>query len=51
MGAQGMNRLESYRKRFREWEDPTGLQNKILFLIDLLKTFHLGMDFVRLKVC
>eukprot|EP00111_Clytia_hemisphaerica_P006851 TCONS_00019802-protein len=24
MGAQGPNRLQNYRKRFKEWEDPTG---------------------------
>ena len=24
MGAQGPSRLKNYRKRFKEWEDPTG---------------------------
>lgn len=57
MGAQGEHRLKNYRKRFREWEDPSGnesyktLSQLLSFLIINPLSRNLNISTIVVFIC
>ena len=49
MGAQSQDRLKQFQKKYREWEDPTGIHSIITTTDKILGRWWTAMKFCEIS--